>query len=150
MAEPERLIPKHGGYRRLKSFQVAPLVYEVTVRFPRVSAGRVPGPAVVFAWRLRRVAAARPKASPMAEGQDHRQACACCCHPALPRRALLGLAAGAIWATAVRWSHGGKSRPLRPPGALDEPAFLGVCTRCGACEAACPTTPHKAIVIVAT
>lgn len=27
------LIPKHGGYRNLKSFQVARLVYDVTVRF---------------------------------------------------------------------------------------------------------------------
>ncbi|NLE36944.1 MAG: four helix bundle protein [Pirellulaceae bacterium] len=27
------MIPKHGGYRRLKSFQVAQLVYDVTVRF---------------------------------------------------------------------------------------------------------------------
>ncbi|MBK9214969.1 MAG: four helix bundle protein [Chloracidobacterium sp.] len=33
MAEPEKLIPKHGGYRRLKGFQVAQLVYDVTVRF---------------------------------------------------------------------------------------------------------------------
>ncbi len=32
MAE-EKLIPKHGGYRKLKSFQVAQLVYDVTVRF---------------------------------------------------------------------------------------------------------------------
>lgn len=31
MAEP--LIPKHGGYRKLKSFQVAELAYDVTVRF---------------------------------------------------------------------------------------------------------------------
>src|SRR6476620_593130 len=31
--EPEALIPKHGGYRKLKSFQVAQLVYDVTVRF---------------------------------------------------------------------------------------------------------------------
>ena len=31
--EREPLIPKHGGYRRLKSFQVAQLVYDVTVRF---------------------------------------------------------------------------------------------------------------------
>ena len=31
--EPEKLIPLHGGYRRLKSFQVAQLVYDVTVRF---------------------------------------------------------------------------------------------------------------------
>jgi four helix bundle suffix protein len=27
------LLPKHGGYRKLKSFQVAQLVYDVTVRF---------------------------------------------------------------------------------------------------------------------
>ena len=33
MPEPEKLIPKHGGYRRLKSFQVSQLVYDVTVRF---------------------------------------------------------------------------------------------------------------------
>jgi len=35
MVEPasEPLIPKHGGYRKLKSFQVAQLVYDVTVRF---------------------------------------------------------------------------------------------------------------------
>jgi four helix bundle suffix protein len=31
MSEP--LIPKHGGYRKLRSFQVAQLVYDVTVRF---------------------------------------------------------------------------------------------------------------------
>ncbi|MEN6337541.1 MAG: four helix bundle suffix domain-containing protein [Phycisphaerales bacterium] len=33
MSESEGLIPKHGGYRRLKSFQVAELVFDVTVRF---------------------------------------------------------------------------------------------------------------------
>ncbi len=27
------LIPKHGGYRRLKTFQLAEIVYDVTVRF---------------------------------------------------------------------------------------------------------------------
>lgn len=31
--DQERLIPKHGGYRKLLSFQVAQLVYDVTVRF---------------------------------------------------------------------------------------------------------------------
>jgi len=31
--EREPLIPKHGGYRKLISFQVAQLVYDVTVRF---------------------------------------------------------------------------------------------------------------------
>ena len=33
MSEQEALIPKHGGYRKLKSFQVAQLVYDLTVRF---------------------------------------------------------------------------------------------------------------------
>jgi four helix bundle suffix protein len=33
VGEREPLIPKHGGYRKLKSFQVAQLVYDVTVRF---------------------------------------------------------------------------------------------------------------------
>ena len=33
MAEHEPLIPRHGGYRKLKSFQLAELVYDVTVRF---------------------------------------------------------------------------------------------------------------------
>lgn len=31
--ESEPLIPKHGGYRKLKSFQVAQLCYDLTVRF---------------------------------------------------------------------------------------------------------------------
>ena len=30
---PTSLIPKHGGYRKLKSFQVAQLVFDITVRF---------------------------------------------------------------------------------------------------------------------
>ena len=29
----EGLIPKHGGYRKLMSFQIAQLVYDVTGRF---------------------------------------------------------------------------------------------------------------------
>jgi hypothetical protein len=33
MTASEPLIPKHGGYRKLKSFQVAQLVYDMTVRF---------------------------------------------------------------------------------------------------------------------
>jgi len=33
MPTPENLIPKHGGYRNLKSFQIAQLAYDVTVRF---------------------------------------------------------------------------------------------------------------------
>lgn len=33
MGTDEGLIPKHGGYRQLKSFQVAQLVFDLTVRF---------------------------------------------------------------------------------------------------------------------
>ena len=33
MTQRERLIPPHGGYRKLKSFQLARLIYDVTVRF---------------------------------------------------------------------------------------------------------------------
>ena len=33
MPDPERLIPLHGGYRKLKSFQVAQLACDVMVRF---------------------------------------------------------------------------------------------------------------------
>lgn len=33
MADQESLIPRHGGYRKLKSYQIAQLVYDVTVWF---------------------------------------------------------------------------------------------------------------------
>jgi four helix bundle suffix protein len=33
MDKKERLIPKHGGYRKLKTFQIAQLIYDMTVRF---------------------------------------------------------------------------------------------------------------------
>src|SRR5579884_3825141 len=33
MIEKEPLISKHGGYRKLKSFQIAQLIYDVTTRF---------------------------------------------------------------------------------------------------------------------
>lgn len=33
MKSDEPLIPPHGGYRKLKSFQIAQLVYDLTVRF---------------------------------------------------------------------------------------------------------------------
>ncbi len=32
-SQSEDLIPRHGGYRNLKSFQLAQLIYDVTVRF---------------------------------------------------------------------------------------------------------------------
>lgn len=40
MPAPEPLIPPHGGYRQLKSFQIAQLAYDVTVRFADRYIGR--------------------------------------------------------------------------------------------------------------
>jgi ferredoxin-type protein NapF len=59
-------------------------------------------------------------------------------NPALPRRLLLGIAAGMACAGMARCRHRGASRPLRPPGAAAEFTFQGVCTRCGNCARACP------------
>ncbi|MBN2584647.1 MAG: 4Fe-4S dicluster domain-containing protein, partial [Planctomycetes bacterium] len=55
------------------------------------------------------------------------------------RRTVLGIGAGAALASAARLAHRPALRPLRPPGAIDEPEFLGVCVRCGNCIRACPT-----------
>lgn len=49
MSEREPLIPKHGGYRKLKGFQMAQLAYDVTVLFvekyvDRISTGLQDGP----------------------------------------------------------------------------------------------------------
>ena len=57
----------------------------------------------------------------------------------LPRRALLGALVGAGWAAAARTARASAPRLLRPPGALDETRFVGVCIRCGNCIRACPT-----------
>jgi ferredoxin-type protein NapF len=57
----------------------------------------------------------------------------------LARRAVLGIGVGVATATAARLTRASASRALRPPGAIDEPEFLGVCVRCGNCIRACPT-----------
>ncbi len=59
--------------------------------------------------------------------------------PLLARRTVLGAGIGALWALTVRWVRAAESPPLRPPGALGEPEFLGVCVRCGSCLRACPS-----------
>ncbi len=61
----------------------------------------------------------------------------------VPRRMLLGVVAGAVWAGAVRLLGRKRLSPLRPPGAVAEPAFSGVCTRCGNCVRACPSSVIK-------
>jgi len=56
-----------------------------------------------------------------------------------PRRIVLGAALGLSWAAVTRRVRGSVSPPLRPPGAVDEARFAGVCVRCGNCLRACPT-----------
>jgi polyferredoxin len=59
------------------------------------------------------------------------------------RRFLLSVAAGAAVVPVMRVAGGGfeasRHDAVRPPGALDEEAFLSRCITCGACSAACPT-----------
>jgi ferredoxin-type protein NapG len=52
-------------------------------------------------------------------------------------RAIGRLLAGMVSETIT--GAGGGNRYLRPPGAIDEAAFLLTCTRCGECAKACPT-----------
>jgi len=64
-SEGEGLIPRHGGYRRLISFQLAQVVYDVTVRFCERYVARV-------SWRTQdqMVQAARSGVQNIAEGSQ--------------------------------------------------------------------------------
>lgn len=57
----------------------------------------------------------------------------------LPRRAVLGAVMGVFLAAVVRRLRASISPPLRPPGAVDEARFAGLCVRCGNCLRVCPT-----------
>ena len=57
----------------------------------------------------------------------------------LSRRSALGIATGAVVARIAGLARAKAPRPLRPPGALDESKFVGVCTRCGNCLRSCPS-----------
>ena len=57
---------------------------------------------------------------------------------ACTRRDFLGIAAGGAMALGLRRFLRLPSRPVRPPGALPEDRFTGLCARCGACIRACP------------
>jgi len=55
------------------------------------------------------------------------------------RRWFLAACAGVAGAFAVRTVRAETPLRLRPPGALDEQSFTGVCVRCGNCAQVCPT-----------
>jgi MauM/NapG family ferredoxin protein len=59
------------------------------------------------------------------------------------RRTLTAALSGLIAVPLFRASSGSEPRPnpkrIRPPGALDEPAFLERCLKCGVCMKVCPT-----------
>ncbi len=57
----------------------------------------------------------------------------------IARRTALAAAAGVAWAVVVRRGRADAARPLRPPGAVAEETFVGLCVRCGNCVRACPT-----------
>jgi polyferredoxin len=60
------------------------------------------------------------------------------------RRFLIGIAGSAVMAPVLRVAGSGMGArghdAIRPPGALDEAAFLSRCITCGACSASCPTS----------
>ncbi len=53
------------------------------------------------------------------------------------RRSFLSLGAGIAFSALVPRER--KRPPLRPPGSVDEAAFMSGCIRCGSCLRACPT-----------
>jgi len=75
--------------------------------------------------------ARRQRRAPLPRAHAHR----------LARRAFIGGCAGAAGAVLLRRTvvRGGESRRLRPPGALPEDEFTGVCVRCGNCGRVCPS-----------
>ncbi len=56
----------------------------------------------------------------------------------LARRAVLGALLGFVGAAMLRRAATQAAPPLRPPGAVPEPLFGGLCVRCGNCVRACP------------
>jgi len=88
----------------------------------------------LLAWR----AGSRPSAHQHALFDDPAEATAT--SHRFPRRSLVALGLGAGWAAfALRVLRKDKSLPIRPPGAVEDPYFSGLCVRCGNCLRACPS-----------
>ena len=82
----------------------------------------------------------RPKASPAGavSTEGGRRLSRRSALSAVAGTACVGLGAGWAW-SASRSSGSERPAPLRPPGAIDEARFAGLCIRCGNCLRACPT-----------
>lgn len=59
-------------------------------------------------------------------------------HHRIARRTVLGVSLGVVWASLVGSVRGPVPAALRPPGAVRDPDFLGLCLRCGNCSRVCP------------
>lgn len=57
----------------------------------------------------------------------------------MSRRFMLGTIVGFGWALIARGVLANIRSRIRPPGALNETRFVGLCVRCGNCTRACPT-----------
>ncbi|MBN1124093.1 MAG: 4Fe-4S dicluster domain-containing protein [Sedimentisphaerales bacterium] len=56
----------------------------------------------------------------------------------IARRTFIGLLLGAMAARMIRLFYNTGLRLLRPPGAVNEDQFIGLCSRCGNCIRSCP------------
>ena len=58
---------------------------------------------------------------------------------AVGRRAILAGGLGALWAAGtIKYARANTDPAMRPPGAVDETRFTGLCVRCGNCMRVCP------------
>lgn len=61
----------------------------------------------------------------------------------ISRRDFIAIVGAGVAVSAIGVSIGGSSSPqpvLRPPGAIEEEAFLSLCARCGRCVNVCPNS----------
>jgi len=63
---------------------------------------------------------------------------------AVGRRIFLGAGVGGVVALVTEATGRGASPPIRPPGAVQEDRFVGLCVRCGNCVRVCPSGILKA------
>ncbi len=109
-----------------------PIVAVISIAFPHAWCARIcPLGAVqdLLAWPMRRLLR---RVAPPSE-----PAAGAAANPT--RRVLLAAGLGAVGGLAARKVHGSAPPPIRPPGAVEEERFTGLCVRCGGCVRVCPS-----------